>query len=112
MQTPKAVILVVEDHPIVRACMAEVLVEAGFEAIEVGSAAEAIVVLEARPDIHLVFTDAEMPGTMGGVKLTHYIRDRWPPVRLIVVSGKTVVAEAELPPGARFFSKPYETPLL
>ena len=107
METPKAVILVVEDHPIVRASIAEALVEAGFEAIEVGAAAEAITVLEARSDIHLVFTDAEMPGTMDGVKLAHYVRDRWPPVRLIVVSGKTVVAEAELPLGARFFPKPY-----
>ena len=63
--------------------------------------------LEARPDVHLVFTDAEMPGTMDGIEMVHYIRNRWPPVKLIVVSGKTAIAPEELPRGAKFFPKPY-----
>ena len=109
MPEPNAVILVVEDHPIVRACVAEVLVEAGFEALEAANAAEAIAILEARPDIHLVFTDAEMPGTMDGVKLAHYVRNRWPPVRLIVVSGRMMASEFDLPIGARLFPKPYRS---
>jgi CheY-like chemotaxis protein len=54
-----------------------------------------------------VFTDVEMPGTMDGIKLCRYIRDRWPPVKLLVASGKMIVAESELPSGAMFFSKPY-----
>ena len=49
-----------------------------------------------------------MPGTMDGIKLSHYIRNRWPPVKLIVTSGKTIVDESHLPVGARFFSKPYD----
>lgn len=59
-------------------------------------------VLEARSDVHLVFADAEMPGTMDGIELVHYIRSRWPPVKLIVVSGKTDIAPEELPPAAKF----------
>lgn len=55
--------------------------------------------------IHLVFTDVNMPGSMDGIKLAHYIRDRWPPVQLIVASGMTIVEEGHLPAGARFFSK-------
>ena len=97
----------VEDHPLVRMALLEVLIEAGFEALDAGGATEAIRMLEARPDIHLVFTDAEMPGTMGGIELAHYIRNRWPPVRLIVVSGKKAIASEELPSEARFFHKPY-----
>lgn len=97
----------VEDHPVQRMAIAEALVEAGFEALESGSAAEAIRVLEARSDIHLVFTDVEMPGTMDGVELAHYIRNRWPPVKLIVVSGKRALSAATLPAEANFFSKPY-----
>ena len=58
--------------------------------------------------IHLVFTDVNMPGSMDGIKLAHYIRDRWPPVQLIVASGMTIVEEGHLPAGARFFSKPYD----
>ena len=63
--------------------------------------------LEARSDICLVFTDAEMPGTMDGIDLVHHIRDRWPPVKLIVTSGKATIGAAKLPIGAKFFSKPY-----
>ena len=103
----KRVVLVVEDHPLVRLGVVEVMIEAGFEALATSSAAEAIQMLEARPDIHLVFTDAEMPGTMDGIELVHYVRDRWPPVKLIVVSGKIAIDAAELPIGAKFFPKPY-----
>ena len=103
----KGVVLVVEDHPLVRISVLEVLVEAGFEALEASSAVEAIWLLEARSDVHLVFTDAEMSGTMDGIELVHYIRNRWPPVKLIVVSGKTEIAPEELPRGAKFFPKPY-----
>jgi two-component system, response regulator PdtaR len=101
------VILVVEDHPLVRMAVLEVMTEAGFEALDASSASGAIRTLEARPDIRLVFTDAEMPGTMNGIGLAHYIRKRWPPVKLIIVSGKREIASEELPAGARFFHKPY-----
>ena len=100
-------VLVVEDHPLVRMAVLAVLVEAGFEALEASSAAEAIQALEARSDIRLVFTDAGMSGAMDGIELAHYIRSRWPPVKLIVVSGKKEISSEELPAGARFFHKPY-----
>jgi two-component system, response regulator PdtaR len=103
----EGVVLVVEDHPLVRIGVLEVIIEAGFETLEASNAADAIRILEARPDIHIVFTDAEMPGTMDGLELAHYIRNRWPPVKLIVVSGKVVIDSQELPAGARFFPKPY-----
>jgi two-component system, response regulator PdtaR len=100
-------ILVVEDDPIIRIGALQLVANAGFEAIEASNADEAIRVLEARSDIHLVFTDVGMPGTMDGIKLAHYIRRRWPPVKLIVASGKAILDESHLPAGARFFAKPY-----
>ena len=45
MSLPKTVILVVESHPIARACTAGPLGEAGFQAIAVGGATEAIAIL-------------------------------------------------------------------
>jgi CheY-like chemotaxis protein len=103
------VILVVEDLALVRMGIVDVLVEAGFEVLEAETADDAINILETRPDIHLVFTDVQMPGTIDGIKLSHYIRDRWPPVKLIVASGQTIPAESQLPAGARFFAKPYDS---
>lgn len=44
--------------------------------VEVGNADEAIAILEVRLDIHIVFTDIEMPGSMDGLKLARFVRDR------------------------------------
>ena len=84
MPNRKAVTLVVDDSPVLRMCAVDLVTDAGFEALEASSADEAIRLLETRPDIRLVFTDVEMPGTMDGIKLSRCIRNRWPPVELIV----------------------------
>ncbi|WP_375449954.1 response regulator [uncultured Devosia sp.] len=102
------VVLVVEDHALIRQAALDLVISAGFEALEAQDADEAIKILESRDDIRLVFTDIEMPGTMDGLKLVHYIRDRWPPIQLIVASGRAIFEESQLPSGARFFSKPYD----
>jgi len=39
----------------------ELITETGFNVVEAGNA-EAIAILEGRPDIHIVFTDIQMPG--------------------------------------------------
>jgi two-component system, response regulator PdtaR len=102
-----AVILVVEDHPLIRLNALELVRDAGFQGIGAANADEAIRILEARSDIRVVFTDVEMPGTMDGLKLAHYVRDRWPPVHLVVVSGEAILDESGLPANTKFFPKPY-----
>ncbi len=74
---------------------------------QASNADAAIAILEARSDVKLVFTDIEMPGSIDGAKLAHYIRNRWPPIHLIVASGKEIRKEARSPP-ARPFAKPYD----
>ncbi|NKL14801.1 response regulator [Rhizobium leguminosarum bv. viciae] len=108
MKYGKAVVLVVEDSMIIRMSAVDLVLSAGYEAPEACDAVEAIRILEARNDIDLVFTDVQMPGTMDGIKLSHYIRDRWPPVRLIIASGAAILEESDLPTGSRAFSKPYD----
>ena len=80
---------------------------AGYRAIEASNADEAIAILEARKDIRIVFTDIEMPGSMDGLKLARAIRDRWPPIELILTSGYVDVPENDIPERGLFFSKPY-----
>lgn len=108
MKNGRSVVLVVEDSPIIRMGAVELVLSAGYEALDACDADEAIRILEMRHDIDLVFTDVHMPGTMDGIKLSHYIRDRWPPVKLIVASGAAILEESILPGGSRFFSKPYD----
>ena len=106
MKVP-ALVLIVEDQPLIRLNAMDLVVDAGFQALEAKNADEAIQLLELHPDIRLVFTDIEMPGTMDGLKLVHYIRGRWPKVHLMVASGKVIVQENQLPRGSKFFAKPY-----
>lgn len=108
MNDGKAVVLVVEDSAIIRISAVELVISAGYQVLEACDADEAIRILEARTDIDLVFTDVQMPGTMDGIKLAHYIRNRWPPVKLIVASGAAIVEQSGLPSGSKFFSKPYD----
>ena len=100
--------LIVEDEPLVRMGAVNIIEDAGFKVIEAASADEAIRILEYRGDIRVVFTDIHMPGSMDGLKLAHAVRNRWPPIKIIVTSGRELVTEDDLPEGGRFFTKPYD----
>jgi two-component system, response regulator PdtaR len=99
--------LVVEDEPLPRMLAVEAVEAAGFAAIEARDADEAVAVLESRSDISLLFTDIEMPGNMDGLKLAHAVLGRWPPMKILVVSGKVRLQPSELPSSSRFIGKPY-----
>lgn len=108
MEAPSsAVVLVVEDEALVRLDAIETLEDAGFRVIEAANADEAIAILEARRDIRVVLTDIQMPGSMDGLRLAATIHTRWPPIALIVTSGRNFVRERDLPEHGRFLPKPY-----
>jgi CheY-like chemotaxis protein len=85
----------------------EILEDAGFAVIEAANADEAIAILSAQSDIHLVFTDIQMPGSMDGLKLARFVRDRWLPIKIVATSGHVRAASDELPAGSAFLPKPY-----
>jgi len=103
----RPVVLLVENAAIIRMTAFDIITDAGFEVIEASNADEAICILESRDDIRVVFTDIGMPGSMDGLKLSHAVRNRWPPVKLIVTSGFATVSERDLPVGGCFIRKPY-----
>jgi CheY-like chemotaxis protein len=103
----KRVVLIVEDEHLLRMNAVDMIEEAGFDVVEAGSADEAIAILEARPDIHVVFTDIHMPGTMDGLKLARFVRGRWPPIKIVATSGNHVFVDGDLPEGSVFLPKPY-----
>jgi CheY-like chemotaxis protein len=104
----RLVVLVVEDEPLLLGDAVDLVTEAGFEAIGVKSADEAILILESRDDIRIVFTDVNMPGSMDGIRLAHAVRHRWPPIEIIVTSGLTLAnVQGLLPERGVFFPKPY-----
>ena len=103
----RGVVLIVEDDFLIRMHAAEMIADAGFDVVEAASADDAIVILEDRLDITVVFTDIQMPGSMDGLKLAAAIRGRWPPIKIIATSGFVDVRQDDLPEGGRFLPKPY-----
>ena len=104
----RIVVLLVEDEPLVRMLGYDVLDEAGFEVVEAGDADEALTVLQARSDVRVLFTDVDMPGSMNGFELARTVAERWPAIRVLIVSGKTRPGPGEMPPHGRFIGKPYQ----
>lgn len=104
----KHIVLVVEDEPMQRMMAVGLVEDTGFEAVEAMGSNDAVRILESRPDIRIVFTDIDMPGGLDGMKLAALIRDRWPPIELIIISGKRRPASADLPARGVFFAKPYK----
>jgi CheY-like chemotaxis protein len=86
--------------------------EAGFTSVEAVDADQAVAILESRSDIALLFTDIQMPGSMDGLKLAHAVRKRWPPIKIILVSGQLKLTDLELPADSRFFGKPLEAKVM
>lgn len=102
-----ATVLVVEDDALVLLELDDWLTELGLIVFTADNAAEAIVILEAHPEIDRLLTDIRMPGSMDGIRLARYVAGRWPPVRIIVLSGDLSAELSELPPESRFVAKPY-----
>ena len=100
------VVLMVEDEPVVRALGVTILEDAGYLVIEAETAAEALRALEEGIEVHLVFTDIQMPGEFDGLELAHRINDRWPAIHLLIASGRGL-EERTIPAKGRFLPKPY-----
>jgi two-component sensor histidine kinase/CheY-like chemotaxis protein len=99
-------VLIVEDEMVLRMRAVNIVEDAGFCPVEAVNADQAIAILESRSDISLLFTDIQMPGSMDGLKLAHVVNDRWPSIKIILVSGKLNPSDADRPADSRFFGKP------
>jgi two-component sensor histidine kinase len=98
----------VEDEMVLRMRAVDIVEDAGFTAVEAVNADEALSILESRSDISLLLSDIQMPGSMDGLKLAHAVHDRWPSIKIILVSGQVKVSDTDKPADSRFFGKPIE----
>jgi DNA-binding response OmpR family regulator len=100
-------ILVVEDETLIRLWVADLLAENGFFVLEAKDADAALKLLESRPDVRLLFTDVQMPGSLNGIELAREVHARWPHVLLVITSGRERPMRSEIPDDGRFVAKPY-----
>ncbi len=79
-------VLIVDDEKDIRETLDMVLSYQGYYTTLAAGASEAIAALEAGPLPEVCILDVKMPGR-DGLDLLAEIRDRWPPVAVVMVSG-------------------------
>ncbi|HEX3860993.1 MAG TPA: CHASE3 domain-containing protein [Stellaceae bacterium] len=108
--TGTEIVLLVDDDDIVRSTVALMLEDLGYTVIAAANGAEALIILEQRDDIDLLFTDVVMPGALSGRQLAERARLVMPDLKVLFTSGYTenaIVHHGRLDPGVELLSKPY-----
>jgi DNA-binding NtrC family response regulator len=103
-------VLIAEDELLIRFALSDCLADRGFRVFEAGNASEAIDVLEAEPEIDLVFTDIRMPGPLNGIDLANWVHVHRPGLAVVLTSGdaRKVELAAKITPEEPFIPKPYD----
>lgn len=104
-RTPRILVLLVDDEPIIRMVASQGLEDAGFEVVEADCAETALDILRARSDVGVLFTDINMPGALDGLELAGLVHELWPDIQLVLTSGQAL--PAPVPDDGRFVAKPY-----
>jgi DNA-binding response OmpR family regulator len=100
-------VLVVEDDPTLLEFTAELLSDDGLDVIRARDCAEAVSVMEGGRIPSVLVTDIGLGGGRSGLDLATLVAERWPNVRLLIVSGECRPNPGQYPPQAIFFTKPY-----
>ncbi|NWJ27506.1 response regulator [Rhizobium sp. RM] len=102
----QSTVLIVEDEPLLRMVLADTLLGEGFDVVETANVLEAIAVL-GQTKIDAVITDIDMPGGLSGLDLAKMISTARMTIPTIIVSGRHVLRNEDVPGDAIFIPKPY-----
>ena len=100
-------ILLVEDEPLVLRNTADLLIEDGFDVAECTGCEEALARLEAEPDTAVLVTDLNVECAGDGMSLARVAAERWPHLRIVMVSGALRPPRGSYPERSIFFTKTY-----
>jgi two-component system cell cycle sensor histidine kinase/response regulator CckA len=104
-------ILVVEDEPLVRKLIQQILAQAGYTVLAAEHAAEALQVWQKHAaNVALLVTDLVMPGSMSGWELAEQLMAQQPKLKVIYMTGysrEVAGANQVLREGSNFLSKPF-----
>lgn len=107
MGEPARTVLIVDDEPLVLHTTAEILAEDGCAVCLAGGYDEALARLEAAPDTDVLVTDISFSSGPDGIALARAVAERWPDIRIVIVSGEVRPSGQDYPENALFFTKPY-----
>ena len=100
-------VLLVDDEPLVLRSTADILEDGGFEVVEASAYDDAIARIEESPETSVLVTDINLAGRPDGIALARRVAERWPHIRIVIVSGAVRPSGGEYPEQAIFFTKPY-----
>jgi CheY-like chemotaxis protein len=106
---------VVEDEADVRAYTVLLLEDLGYDVLNAGDARAALEILDAHPEVDLLFTDVGLPGGINGRELADAARARRPSVRVLFTTGyarNAIVHQGRLDPGVDLITKPFTQDIL
>jgi PAS domain S-box-containing protein len=103
-------VLVVEDEPVVRAVILEMLAEQGYRTLEAVDGPSGLRILRDRERIDLLVTDVGLPG-MNGRQLADQARETRPDLKILFITGyaeSVAIADGFLQPGMEMITKPFD----
>jgi CheY-like chemotaxis protein len=102
-------VLVVEDEPVIRDLIIEVLGDLGYQALEAGDGPSGLKILQSKRRIDLLITDVGLPG-LNGRQLADQARERRPDLKVLFITGyaeNATLANGFLEPGMAMMTKPF-----
>src|ERR1041384_5608597 len=101
--------LLVDDEPAIRSYLRAILEREKFQCLEAGNVAQALGIthrLDGRLD--LIISDIKMPGDVDGVDLAYSVRNSYPDIPVILISGYSDDESVKRSmPAFRFIHKPF-----
>jgi DNA-binding response OmpR family regulator len=107
MTASRPAALIVEDQPFVGMVVSDILRESGFDTHHAFDASEALVKLQAHPEIELMIVEASLPAGGNGVELATQVAAERPSVQLLIATERGREPVSDLPAGARLLRKPF-----
>jgi CheY-like chemotaxis protein len=102
-------VLLVEDEPVVRSLIVDVLRDLGYRALEAADGPSGLKILQSRRRIDLLVTDVGLPG-LNGRQLADQARERRPDLKVLFITGyaeNATVSHGFLDPGMEMVTKPF-----
>jgi DNA-binding NtrC family response regulator len=103
----QSLVVLAEEDTTQRREIVRYLQEHDFRVLEAADADEAMALLRSHPDVQAFVTDAHLHGKRDGYELARLVRERWPAVAVIMMSGHSDASSGPVPEGADFIAKPY-----
>jgi PAS domain S-box-containing protein len=103
-------VLVVEDEPVVRGVILEMLHEEGYRTLEAVDGPSGLRILRTNGRVDLLITDVGLPG-MNGRQLADHARETRPGLKILFVTGyaeSVAISDAFLQPGMEMITKPFD----